>query len=260
MLAVHRKSTGATMLVPVQAHTIMPTIKARRRAEDQERSTLTAEEQRILLGQTFGTKKAQKRIAAQQRNKIDAEAADLVELQPHLLANIEAATATLPTLKRIKEEADAARPVPSFDTAATDPRHIYSVEDVAPQGETKAVPIYGLLQAGSAEERIQMLPYKRSRFVNDRLARLLDDLGEAPPSGKQKKQIRYLYLLSAHMAFRSRTHSKDGPRGRLDGIGVPPAIITGIGDRFSEKSKQGKACVLFVSLRCGYVSRRCTGR
>lgn len=257
MLAIHRNSTDTTALMPVHAYTLLPSVVSHRGLHNgDDEPELTMEQQRARLGMTFGTKKAQKRIAALARNKIDVATEDLVELQPTLLDKIDAATASLPTVEKMKQESDAARPVPLYDVDATDPKRIYSQDDVVPPHEVKAVPLFGLLEAKTQEDRVKLLPFKRSRFVNDRLNAVVNEFGEVAPSGKQKKQLRLLYLVSAFMAFRAKKDGKQGPRTRLDDMGVPPAIITSVADRFSEKTKTGKACVSPYLLTDGNDKRR----
>ena len=51
--------------------------------------------QRNILGETFGTKKAQKAIRASERNKVDVSAMDDVTV--HIQDSIDANTKTLPT-------------------------------------------------------------------------------------------------------------------------------------------------------------------
>lgn len=78
--------------------------------------------------------------------------------------------------------ADKNRLIPPFSESATDPADIYPLYDVIPEAEWKALTISQFDATQSQKERIAMLPYRKSTWVNDHLSTI------AEATGKNKKK------------------------------------------------------------------------
>lgn len=78
--------------------------------------------------------------------------------------------------------ADKNRLIPPFSESATDPADIYPLNDIITEAELKSLSISGFNAAQSEKERIAMLPYRKSTWVNNHLSIL------AEATGKNKKK------------------------------------------------------------------------
>lgn len=78
--------------------------------------------------------------------------------------------------------ADKNRLIPPFSESATDPADIYPLHDIIPETELKALSTSGFDATQSEKERIAMLPYRKSTWVNNHLSTL------AEATGKKKKK------------------------------------------------------------------------
>ena len=74
------------------------------------------------------------------------------------------------------------RLIPPFSESATDPADIYPLYDIIPKAELKALSISQFDATKSQVERIAMLPYRKSTWVNDHLSTV------AEATGKNKKK------------------------------------------------------------------------
>jgi DNA-directed RNA polymerase I subunit RPA49 len=77
---------------------------------------------------------------------------------------------------------DKNRLIPPFSESATDPADIYPLNDIITEAELKSLSISGFDAAQSEKERIAMLPYRKSTWVNNHLSTL------AEATGKNKKK------------------------------------------------------------------------
>ena len=78
--------------------------------------------------------------------------------------------------------ADNNRLIPPFSESATEPADIYPLHDIIPEAEWKGLSISRFKATESQKERIAMLPYRKSTWVNDHLSIL------AEATGKEKKK------------------------------------------------------------------------
>ena len=74
--------------------------------------------------------------------------------------------------------ADKNRLIPPFSESATDPADIYPLNDIIPEAELKALSISRFEATESQKERIAMLPYRKSTWVNDHLSTLAEATGK----------------------------------------------------------------------------------
>lgn len=80
--------------------------------------------------------------------------------------------------------ADKNRLIPPFSESATDPADIYCLHDIIPEAEWKALSISQFDATQSQKERIAMLPYRKSTWVNDHLSTVVE-----ATSKKKKKHL-----------------------------------------------------------------------
>ena len=143
-------------------------------------------QQRNALGETFGTKKAQKAIRAAERNKVDVSAMEGVT--EHIQESIAVNTKSLPTNGRClfshcffrltheypSEEAeiiaDSNRHIPPHDLNAQSPEDLYKLFDIIPEAEFNALSVNEIIAAKTLENRIGLLPHKRSEWIRQRMA------------------------------------------------------------------------------------------
>jgi DNA-directed RNA polymerase I subunit RPA49 len=79
--------------------------------------------------------------------------------------------------------ADKNRLIPPFSVSATDPADIYPLHGIIPEAELKALSISRFEATESQKERIAMLPYRKSTWVNNHLSSLIE------ATGKKKKPL-----------------------------------------------------------------------
>ncbi|OBZ74745.1 DNA-directed RNA polymerase I subunit RPA49 [Grifola frondosa] len=167
LVGVHDKRTNTTTFRPAPLHVLARQVKALKslmpiEASNDERMAL-----RNSLGEAFGTKKAKAAIRARERNRVDVDAMKAVagHLQDTILEN----TDSLPTLQQAKTSADSSRLVPPYNADAERPDDVYALHDIIPEAEFNAISIAAFKSADSNHERIALLPYKRSNWVNQHL-------------------------------------------------------------------------------------------
>jgi DNA-directed RNA polymerase I subunit RPA49 len=154
-------------------------------------------------------------------------------LQDRVAAN----TSALPSKEEAVAQADAARPIPPHDPAATDPAGAYPLAGIVPPPEWAALPAAALVAAGDAKARAALLPHTRSDYVWAHLRTVF-----AAPKPKTE-DVRTLVYISYLLAFRglARTlDSADAVRARLRG--VPAPVLDGLLARFAEAARGSTAC------------------
>lgn len=230
LVGVHNKRTGITTLRAAPLHILTHEVKALKGLQPAAVSTLQRLEARAALGETFGTKKAKLAIRAQERNKVDVSAMEGVadHLQESILKN----TSTLPSKEEAKANADSTRLVPRYDIDALNPSDIYPVHHIIPKPEWKALSISPYTSASAGAERVALLPFKRSNWINDHLALAFAS------SSPNKTTIKMLMYISAMIAFHKATFrdiNKDVIQQKLSM--VPSVVIDGLLSRFTETAR-----------------------
>ncbi len=156
------------------------------------------------LGVAFGTKRAQSRIKAVERNRVDAVAQE--KSRDHLMASIGEVNDKLPMLGacagRRRTEADEAdhripaiaattgapiisRLIPTPDTTTTDPASVYPLDSLISPEAYAAIDVRPFTAKGLAEhDRAQLLPFPGSRWLEAKLR-----LAVALPSDERKRAL-----------------------------------------------------------------------
>ena len=128
-------------------------------------------EQRMLkrdqLGETFGTRKAKSRIKAVERNKVDAQAQ--AGVKDHLMASIEVAAVNIPSAESLELLANTVgrHPPPNMDT--TDPAEVYPLDKLIPTDEYNSIDPDPIIKAAGDKERMGLLPFGSSRWIEQKL-------------------------------------------------------------------------------------------
>ncbi|KAG1732682.1 Rpa49 subunit specific to nuclear RNA polymerase I [Suillus paluster] len=218
LVGVHNKRTGITTLRAAPLHILTHEVKALKGLEPAAVSTLQRLEARAALGETFGTKKAKLAIRAQERNKVDVSAMESVA--DHLQE------------KEAKANADSTRLVPQYNIDALNPSDVYPLHNMIPKPEWKALSISAYMQAGDSAERVALLPYKRSNWINDHLG-----LAFASPS-PNKTTIKTLVYISAMFAFHKSTFKNIDKTAIQQKLSmVPSVVVDGLLSRFTETAR-----------------------
>ena len=91
---------------------------------------------------------------------------------------------------------DKNRLIPPFDTTATEPADIYPLHDIIPEAEWKALSVSAFDTAQTDKERIAILAFRKSTWLNDHLKALVGVSGKS-----KKKNMCGIYLFSVSVAF-----------------------------------------------------------
>lgn len=199
----------------------------------------TNQELRTILGRTFGTKKAQKAIAALTENaigpsrsgkaavdgdnsiKLDAAGAAVV-------ASMAEATRGMPSRDELQAQADAAKPRPKANLSATDIKDVYTAHSLIGSEMMKQIPVIDWTQALKATKEVVV----NSRYVAHRIK--LVGL-----SIEKLKLLRYMLLLIEfyNSARPGRGGVKALPRRddmRIAMGAVPEGLVESVKRKFSE--------------------------
>ncbi|OJA20553.1 hypothetical protein AZE42_07068 [Rhizopogon vesiculosus] len=215
LVGVHNKRTGITTFQAAPLHILTHEVKALKGLQPAAVSTLQRLEARAALGETFGTKKAQQAIRAQERNKVDVSAMEGVA--DHLQE------------KEAKANADSTRLIPQYDADALNPSDAYPLHNMIPKPEWKALSISTYMAADNSASRIALLPFKRSNWINGHLSLIF-----ASPS-PNKTTVKILVYISAMMSFHKATFKKiDKTDIQQKLSAVPGVVVDGLLSRFTE--------------------------
>ncbi|KAH8112061.1 Rpa49 subunit specific to nuclear RNA polymerase I [Phellopilus nigrolimitatus] len=229
LIGVRNKRTNVMTLRPAPMEILARRVKALKDLAPAAATNLTERiEQRNMLGETFGTRKAQKAIRAAERNKVDVSAMEGVS--GHIQDSIDANTKSLPTQEEAKTIAESNRNIPPHDINATTPEDVYKLHDIIPEAEFHAIPVTNILAAKTTEERMSHVPYKRSEWIRQHLTSIFS----VPKPNK--KQIKIILYIACLFAFRigapKLVNNREELQQRL--WGIPTIVLDGILSRFSE--------------------------
>ena len=89
-----------------------------------------------------------------------------------------------------KEVADSARLIPSYNEDAEVPDGVYPLHNIIPEAEWKAISTSVITSASGNSERIALLPYRRSNWINQHLNSLF-----AAPSLNERNLYVFIVIL-----------------------------------------------------------------
>jgi len=202
-------------------------------------------QQRTQLGLAFGTKKAIRELNTQQRNKLDQSSFGTSKSLSNLLqSEIQTQSSSLPSTETIEQSANLARPIPTPNLSATHPKHVYDMNQVVPKNEFTSLDLEPIIAADNFKDRHSVFPYRRSRFVQNKLRQLFPAANVGLPlSDKDRTKLGYVYQLSFLFAFRqAATPNKDHNLTRqnlADKLNAPVVVVDGLLNRYTELVQVG---------------------
>ena len=286
-LALYDPSTSSLSVIPAPLHIlshIPKRLKGLQALVSDTPSDSTNAAARAALGLSFGTKKSIKAIRAAERNKVDAGAADLQDVQDVMMQGLDEGLVSLPagvggtprktpygtaqTTEEQEEEklgelqlaaqqaARTGRPVPNVNADRAE--DVYRlVGDIMLDKELEAInpSVFMRLEPTSdPSDAIRNLPHKSSTWVNDRVLELVVNGGK---DGAKKRQFKHLIWISALMAVKrvgkgGLDPSKDAEMrkkfgGGFQGNVAPPVCTASMLERFAEGVRGTRKWVYFRS-------------
>lgn len=254
MLGVHDPSKNTLTLHAAPLHSFAPSVKSLKNLSSTQSAADQFSAQRAALGATFGTKKAQRQLNAQERNKLHSESYGTgvasASLQSLLQSSIAASSSTLPTSVDVEHAANLSRPTippPNFD--ATKPDQVYSMSDIISPSELATIDLGPLLSAATFKDLNALLPFRRSKYIGTHLRRLIPSRssvegGIPDPSKKDREKLKLLVHLSQLFAFRqATTGGRDSAleRTKLQEKvpGASPIVVQALLERYTESQRMG---------------------
>lgn len=207
------------------------------------------------LGQTFGTKKAKKALAAITENAISPrkpQAGDAPQAldasDKALMATIKDVTMSVATKEDLQNAMDAAKPVPRGNYDAEEIQDVYRPENLIGRDILELIQVNDWAEAVKNNEDVKL----RSRFVAHRINRV----GSGESAVLRLRVLRYLYfLVLLHL-----TSKKGKDRGTRDVLKkdklteelapAPPPVVESIRRRFSDNGVMRKQHVDLLATHC----------
>lgn len=207
------------------------------------------------LGQTFGTKKAKKALAAITENAISPRKAQngdapqaLDASDKALMATIKDVTMSVATKEDLQNAMDAAKPVPRGNYEAEEIQDVYRPENLIGKDILELMQVNDWLEAVKSNEDIQL----RSRFVAHRINRI----GSGESAVLRLRVLRYLYFL----VLLYLTSKKGKDRGTREVLKkdklteelapAPPPVVESIRRKFSDNGIMRKQHVDLLATHC----------
>lgn len=186
--------------------------------------------QRNALGEAFGTKKAKAAIANLQKNRIDAD--KLQDMEIDIVDNVAEITAELPSREQLQLEGAVDRPIPYADETATAVEDIYTLDAIIPNAEWSAIRVGAVLEEESAEKRLELMPFPKSAFVAKNLDKYV--------SMANTTKVRMLYYGSLLLGVYNNRRVRDKTT-LMEKLGNKPAeiLVDGILERFAVAKRTG---------------------
>ncbi|RSH91177.1 DNA-directed RNA polymerase I subunit rpa49 [Saitozyma podzolica] len=198
------------------------------------------------LGEVFGTRKAKSQIRAEERNRVDVGA--MQGVKGHLMEAI-------PKTAMLEEAPPGPSeliPTPNLETSQPD--EVYPRESLILSDEWSAISVSELLKATDDKERVALLPYRRSRWIEAKMRSIING-----PPAVRKANLKYIYYLAALLHFQDQA----GWIGKTPSTeiaskfrGVPPQVLNGMLSRFAEGS--GKKYTVTEKMRTKLFAYICT--
>lgn len=207
------------------------------------------------LGQTFGTKKAKKALAARTENAISpvkAQGGDAPQAlgasDKALMATIKDVTMSVATKEDLQNAMDAAKPVPRGNYDAEEIQDVYRPEMLIGKDILELIQVNDWAEAVKNNEDIQL----RSRFVAHRINRI----GSGESAVLRLRVLRYLYFLVL-LYLTSKKGRDKGTREVLkkdklteELAPAPPPVVESIRRRFSDNGIMRKQHVDLLATHC----------
>lgn len=195
-------------------------------------------EQKNILGQAFGTKKAKKAIASFTENAIAPDQASRKDTKldagaKAMLANIGEMTAGMASAAELAAVAEEAKPRPKHNQDATEIQDVYTVDVLIGDEVMPHIPVRSWIDDLKAKNEI----ITTSRFVSRRLQKV-------GPNIEKLRILRYMQLLLD--MFNKSTVKRDvrliPKRDKLKEImgGLPESVVENARRKFSDQGAMSK--------------------
>lgn len=112
--------------------------------------------QRNALGEAFGTKKAKSAISSLERNRIDADKLQGMELD--IVDSVKASTQELPTKEQMDKTSSDVRPIPPVNLEATKVEDVYSIDSIISRSDFNTIRVV---------DEIDGLPFTKSTYISE---------------------------------------------------------------------------------------------
>ncbi|KAI1006993.1 hypothetical protein K3495_g1225 [Podosphaera aphanis] len=251
-VGVFDPKTGQLDVIEARKMVIRGMVRARHHDDQNEIVSNNMKEQRNLLGQTFGTKKARKAIASITENAISPDKSlrtggtetKVDSKSAVILASVAEATKTMTSRDDLAKTADDAKPRPKANELATNVKDVYTVESLIGTNILNMVPVKEWQDRLLANEEV----FIRSKFVANRIQSLARDV-------EKLKILRYTLMLIE--LYQSSKQSRGGRklcrREELKELmgDMPEAVLGGAKRKFSEGGIINKYhCDLLITHLC----------
>lgn len=160
---------------------------------------LRSMEQRKALGESFGTKKAKQALTNLEKNRIDSE--KLQDMEMDILDNVKESTSALPTSKEMDESVTNDRPTPIADESATNVEDIYPLHNIIPKKDWNYIRVNSIMEEEDEKKRLEILPFAKSPYIAKHLPNIIK-------SGNTTK-LQLLYYASLLLGVYANRRVKD---------------------------------------------------
>ncbi|CCU77390.1 hypothetical protein BGHDH14_bgh04043 [Blumeria hordei DH14] len=251
-IGLYNPKSGKLEVTEARRMIIRGTVKAHSYEDEQETILNNIREQRNILGQTFGTKKARRAIASAVENAISPDlylrnsdgppVANTATVA--MLANMAETTKDMNSRAALAKIADEGKPRPRANEDATSVQDVYTIDSLIGEDILKMLPIKEWQDKLKVNEEI----FLRSKFVASRIQKYTNDY-------KMLKVLRFaLLLIQIYQSSRSSREGKRLPRRDelKDIVGdIPEAVLGNVKQKFSEDGIINKyRCDLLITHLC----------
>ncbi|KAL2753314.1 hypothetical protein ACRALDRAFT_1083033 [Sodiomyces alcalophilus JCM 7366] len=258
-LAILDPKTGKMEVMEAKKLVVRGTVRAKHATEEAMAApieTKSYQDQKIDLGQTFGTRKAKKIIESNAMNAIvqDTGAGDgsgpekLDAASKAMLSQIGQATSSMATREQLQAAIDESKPVPPANLEADEVADVYDPNVFIGAEILKAVPVRDWHEAVQRNDDIQVM----SRFV----ARRVQAMGQQDRALEKLRLLRYLYFLIVFFL-----HTKEGRQRGTRRIPpkevmarnlapAPQAVVENIRRKFSDGGEMRKFHIDLLMTHC----------
>lgn len=190
--------------------------------------------QRNALGEAFGTKKAKAAITSLERNRIDAE--KLQDMEMDIVDAVTESTQDLPSRAKMEQEAVHDRPTPVANVDAKNVEDVYPVHNIIPKKEWAYLRVNTIMSETDEKKQLEMFPYSKSSYVKKHLSTIVQQ------KSLEKLQLLYYASLLFGVYENRRVRDKQSLMTRLQNK-ASEVLVDGILERFaiSKASQFGKS-------------------
>jgi DNA-directed RNA polymerase I subunit RPA49 len=237
-VAVYDPKAQTLQIVPSHHSSLRSTLRSETQQVKEQEAKKTMAEQRVQLGQEFGTKKSKKAIASKTLNAITKGVDDgkSSEVQTAILHTMADTTANDQNKTELEEAALAAKPIPKPNMDADSVEEVYPLSTLIPVGDMRLIQVKEWQDKARAEEAIIF----NNRFAANRV----NPVGKGDDVDKLKA-LRYLNLLldfNAALGAAGRAGKKVPKKDVLSQklADYPDGLVDSVRRRFSENNELNK--------------------